>query len=490
MKAKNIMLAVKNSRLGLTGVAKIIMLSFTIIILSGSLVSAMTFQDSVDVRFTFNTSLSLSLSSSNITIAALAPGGSAYSNTIIVTVNTNNFYGYTLSAMVGGTGQTVANNTLYNSTTSTSFTSLASDASTTLANFQNNTWGYTTATSINSSTAYSGLSYNVEKIINKTTNRTGTADTGYPGTNSTSFTVGAKASTTQPAGSYSNVVTFVAVSNAAPRLYMQEVTASTLASLMPDVGNHYTLYDRRDEKAYTVTKLADGKYWMTSDLNLAGGTKLDSNNSDVPAGYTQSSPYFTLPASGVIASGTNLNSNYFSNSSTAYVFNTGNETDICGVDMPCNSYYSWIAATAGGKNASGNAVTANGYNAVASICPKGWRLPVATTANADPAINSNWMTGDFYNLLAAYGIYFEGTTLIEGETLFFENTGPGTTTNFLYNGNYHDGIPRYTDTSYWLATAKSSTQAYTYFWDFHNTETGLHYFDRKIGNPVRCVFGS
>ena len=251
-----------------------------------------------------------------------------------------------------------------------------------------------------------------------------------------------------------------------------------------------TLTDSRDGKTYTVAKLADGNWWMTSNLNLAGGTKLDSAGSDVPAGYTQSSPYYTLPTSETISSGTTLtNSSAFSNNATAYVFNTGNNTTTCDSSTPCNSYYSWLAATAGGKDSSGNAVETNGYNAAYSICPKGWRLPTATTSNAPATTSPNWKTGDWYALATAYGANLE-SNIYANTVTFYNNAGPGTTPNFLFagcyvSGSFYDGGSR---GLYWSATAGSSTGAYSM--DLYSgSVTSAANGQRRSGMSVRCMFG-
>jgi len=176
-----------------------------------------TFQDEIGVEFTFAPTLSIALDSNEVS-TEVVPGNYSYSETpVVITVSTNNVLGYTLSAKVGGTGQTAANNNLVstNENIDTVFTSVASDAALTLANFSPDYWGYTVAATVNSSTTFSGLSYNSDKVINATTNMSGTAATGYTGTSATNFRIGAKASDTQTAGEYTNVITFTVVGNVA-----------------------------------------------------------------------------------------------------------------------------------------------------------------------------------------------------------------------------------------------------------------------------------
>ena len=57
-------------------------------------VSALTYQNSVDVDFTINPSLSINLSANDLIINDLTPGSSSDSNIITVDVATNAGYGY------------------------------------------------------------------------------------------------------------------------------------------------------------------------------------------------------------------------------------------------------------------------------------------------------------------------------------------------------------------------------------------------------------
>ena len=265
--------------------------------------------------------------------------------------------------------------------------------------------------------------------------------------------------------------------------YMQEVGScpDTLTT-----GQVYSLKDSRDEQSYNVAKLADGKCWMITNLNLAGGTVLSSDKSDVP-----STNYYTLPASTTISSGTSVQSGQFSSDTTAYVFNTGNNTTTCNSSTPCNSYYSWLAATAGGKDSSGNAVSTDGYNAAYSICPKGWRLPTSTTSNANAQTSPNWKTGDWYALATAYGANLESNYYNSSDTNFYNNAGPGTNPNFLLAGSYYNGWFYLGGSTgyYWSSTASSSTNAYDLY--FSSGSVGLaSNSNRRRGASVRCVYGS
>ena len=244
----------------------------------------------------------------------------------------------------------------------------------------------------------------------------------------------------------------------------------------------YQLTDTRDSKPYNVAKLADGKIWMTSNLNLAGGTTLSSDKSDVP-----STNYYTLPASTAITSGTSVSSDQFSSDTGQYVFNTNNETSSqadCAELRPCNSYYSWLVATAGGKDASDNNVTANGADAAYSICPKGWRLP--TSGNQTAGDSNNWKKGDFYALATAYGASLESQHSEEPSN-FYSNAGPGTLPNFLITGRYRSGgVFTWGVGNYWSATSGSTTGGRYLYFRSGRVESATNN-GRGNGFPVRCI---
>ena len=267
--------------------------------------------------------------------------------------------------------------------------------------------------------------------------------------------------------------------------YLQDVTPAM--SRNTTVGTTTDLIDIRDGQTYKVAKLADGQIWMTSNLNLAGGTTLYSDDSDVAPANTRASgtPYYTLPDG-------NGYSGKFSDNTVAYVYNTGNETTSqadCTSTQPCNSYYSWLAATAGGKDASGTAVTGNGPDAAYSICPKGWRLPKSgNDSDTSATSTTGYKKGDFYKLATAYGANLESSNL-QNSAVFYNNAGPGTLPNFLLAGLYYSSTFAYGGSygSYWSSSSYSSTSAYrlTFSSSLVNSAESDY---RRVGFPVRCVF--
>ena len=266
------------------------------------------------------------------------------------------------------------------------------------------------------------------------------------------ITFGAKANSNTPIGSYELELTLSALVNPKPLLTISDITTmqqfknmaiddkySVLDSMVE--GESYTLKDSRDNQEYTVAKLFDGNIWMTKNLNLAGGTKLYTDTSNVPDGYPSSSnnPYYTLP---------NSSTSGFSNDSTAYVYNSGRTN--CS-SPSCYSYYSYPAVTVGTNP------NTDGVNATSDICPAGWRLPtqaeyqtLITTYNTGAKLVAS-------PFLGVYGGYYDNST--------------------FYNGG--------TSGHYWSSTASGSTTAY--YMSFNSSEANMGSDGKRYGFSARCI---
>lgn len=152
---------------------------------------------------------------------------------------------------------------------------------------------------------------------------------------------------------------------------MQNISASTIDSLVPTTGSSTTLKDTRDGQKYTVTKLTDGTIWMTQDLRFTG-TELTPADSNVESNIT-------LTYGADLSTGDSVTEPRIHNTDTA----------AHGV------WYNYTAASAGTVNTS-----ADGNDATQSICPAGWRLPTQTEINAvvsnstgfNPSTGGVWAT--------------------------------------------------------------------------------------------------
>ena len=421
--------------------------------------SAITYQNSSKVEFTFNPTITVSLSSYDLSISNLSPGDASDSNIITATVSTNAGYGYYLSATAGTTG---GNTNLTHSTDNTyTFTSLSSNKAN-LASFSDNTWGYSYsidngATWISGDNGSAIAGYNGLPLDADDSGATGVNllnTDSFAGTGSIKFKIGAKAATTQASGTYTGVVNFYAVTNPEPEPLTIE-TASTFQEVQECPSSLvteqiYTLQDARDGQEYKVAKLKDGKCWMLENLNLAGGTALSSTDTDFDSSYELPTDNgwsvvdgkLVLPASG----------GNFNNASKPFVSNSGNKTDCGAIDQttPCYSYYSWPAATL----SSGANIFEDSIDVPYSICPKGWHLPTARKSSAP-----NWQNNsDTYQLMRAYG--FNSTTSeSESDDDFLLQAGPGTVPNFIVSGFYQQSSSVNSAGRYgyiWTATASTN----------------------------------
>ena len=257
---------------------------------------------------------------------------------------------------------------------------------------------------------------------------------------------------------------------------MQFMDKYKLSTLMPKVGNSTTLYDMRDGQAYTVALLADGKYWMTKNLNLPGGTELHSYDTDMPEGYT-------LPTANNFQSGNRLPASTtagFDDNTKAFVYNSGNTT--CSSTSPCYSYYSWTAATLG----SGLNISTENTDAPYSICPKGWNLP--TSGNHE---SNGWKRGDFYQLAINYGVNLS-SNYYDLSATFYNNAGPGTTPNFLLGGFYNVSgsfVDGGASGRYWSSTSTGDSTQTRYLCFRSGNFGSADYGGRLVGFSVRCLFG-
>jgi len=192
-----------------------------------------------------------------------------------------------------------------------------------------------------------------------------------------------------------------------------------------------TLTDTRDNNTYTVSKLADGKCWMTKNLSIAGKT-ITPADSDVASNYT-------IPASSI--------SGFTSyDTSNAYVNSDG-------------GFYSWYTATAGTGTQS---LSTNGYNTTVSICPKGWRLPTSGNSNSD------------FNVL--YNNYNSSSALRSAPMNL-------TLSGYAYSSSMNDqGSGGY----YWSSTVYSFSNAYSLYLNSSGV-TPSDYSTKFYGFSVRCV---
>ncbi len=223
-----------------------------------------------------------------------------------------------------------------------------------------------------------------------------------------------------------------------PNICKANTTPNRTATQLDTDGSHHgdpnyvptkTLVDTRDNNTYTVSKLADGRCWMTQNLRIAGKT-ITPADSNVIANYT-------IPASSISGFNTYDTSN-------AYIDNT------------YGGYYTWYTATAD----TGTQSMSSG-NTTVSICPKGWRLPTSENSGEFKTLYDNYKSS---LALRSNPVNFTFSGLVGSSSL--GNQGS--------SGNY------------WSSTVNSNYGAYTlYLGASHVYPT---YGDNKyLGFSIRCI---
>ena len=418
------------------------------------------------------------------------PSGTFSSTNINLAISTNNNTGYALYFSTAD-----QDNHMHSQNPSNTETIAPVTNSVTEANFPNNSWGYSLSeTAPTDTTTYQAIPTNSD-IALKTTSAA--SSDNY------NLTFGAKVDTTIPSGTYTNTVTVSAVAN--PPLitdmgsltYMQDMTPEVCGET--EVGTTTRLTDKRDNKQYWVTKLADNNCWMTQnlDLDLSTSKALTPDDSDVssnwtptvsttttifnsssntgqyswdPGMYVKSDPdgyskycnnVSSLSNSSCTSAGWTDVSNMTPMSDGA--INTAISGNTYNAHYLVGNYYQWNAATAGGSTADSSATS--------SICPKGWRLPANTTTprefqslmiTYDIDINNN-STSSGSSKITRYPLYFHPSGDIDSGSL--RNAG-GT------------GV-------YWSSTAYSDVTYSLYFNSNYIYPTNDIY--RYFGQSVRCL---
>ncbi len=436
-----------------------------------------------------NSSVSLNVSDEDMAATTVPVTGVAYrSHNVTVNATDISSYSLTISYAEDNGAMRLEQNQNF---------SLSDANGTTMINMAEDSWGWTwtntsTATNDYADLNYYGMPQLGTSAINKST---GLVTNGSPADHNANFTgkliFGAKFSSQlseKAMGTYhtSAMLSLAAIPNFITQKWstgidsgianMQDMTAEicnqvdkpTSASdsvptlVLEDTrGGGYT--NGNNENSYILAKLGDGNCWMmqnikltVEDLNTAtGSTKLTILNSDV--------------ASDTDISGTTINtlsSNYFRNEDyyKSMIYNPS-ETENSR-QKGYGAYYSWCAATAGKCSAE------------ASICPKGWKLPLAfptTTSGTRP----NYMNLSTIQLTSGRSNDY-GLSNAPGYKV-----GYGFFTQAGYVSQY--GLSSVGDRGlYWTASPDSTMNAY-YAYFYYMADTSYESGNRGLGIPVRCV---
>ena len=369
-------------------------------------------------------------------------------------------------------------------------------STTTYANLPVNRWGYSFVKGTTVQDSYKAMPATLRSTALDSNTSTSIKDETRTYMLSFAANIGAD----KPAGTYTNSVTMsvvsspLEVSNEFGIDTMQEMTSSVCAGVA--AGTTDQLRDTRDGKYYWVTKLADGKCWMTQnlDLDLSTSKALTPADTDVSSNWTPGFTTATQATSSTVNSGSQTETRSWSLGN--YRITKPTESNNCGsakndlsqctaqftvYNTPTTqnkdenahyivgNHYQWNAATAG----TGGSITSG--QATSSICPKGWKLPESNST----------AVGSFGGLLSKYSIVNSDTasmTKLTSSPLYFVRGGyVYQSTTYLFRDAGDRGY-------YWSSTPNSdgSYAYYLGFWSTGSIDPSYNYA-RNYGFSVRCI---
>lgn len=316
-------------------------------------------------------------------------------------------------------------------------------------------------------------------------------------------------SPTQAAGTYLGQVKYLLTHPSATEPGTNYFIMQEVANWKNDLDEEESVQaiDIRDGKIYWITKLKDGHIWMTQNLDFDIDTARtythndtdlgwDTNNFDANATWTPDATNgkYNLPINGTSVSNWSNQNNYPYSADPGDVYyytSNSSDNDIKYTSLSActtaghtageckhyhaGNYYNWTAAIASNNSSS---LTAQYANAPNSICPKGWRLPIAT--------NANQSIYEFGELLYQQGIIETKTSTSYAENGF--NDIRKTPLWLVRTGRIYSGIlDNMAKTGYyWSSTVVDRDNAYRS--SFNSSDAiSRNSIDKFYGWSVRCL---
>jgi len=289
------------------------------------------------------------------------------------------------------------------------------------------------------------------------------------------------------------------------------------------------LTDQRDNKVYTIAKLADGNCWMAENLKLENEATIGNNinnsaitNRSLAQGYggvftglavverdtfwgtgADNSLYTTagpLPGYNTISgnNGTHRMPRYnnsnttWNDNSTSALYPTGPSQDILAINNSnifnnyihsYGNYYTWAAAIA---DTSDYTIENSHTDIYTSICPAGWHLPYGN--NGVSGTNQGGKAGGWAYLdrqMGGQGDTDSVNSAIGASNSYLWRAFPNniTLSGHLFTDFYGRGSSAY----YWSTSAKNNTMAYIMYITSARIDPGVNDASKYLGFSVRCV---
>ena len=319
----------------LTGVIKIITLSFVSLTFVNGLVSA---SENITTSVGVQSSLTLTMPTTALSLN-LDPSSTTFGyKDLPISVGTNNETGFTMTVSTANDNTNLVNTADSNTVIETLPPSSPTTTGYTDADFIVNKWGYKNGLSNNYFPFQSGATV----LENDTpTNE-----------KSTTLRFATKIDYMQPEGTYSTTFNFSLVANPVVQ-YMQDITPAICESLA--FADNYTVVDKRDDKEYTA-RWINGSCWMTQNLRFIGSPTDPTGTMTIDPSSTNTDVAKTISYTD------SLSPNTYDD---AKLRDSNNTTT--GV------WYNYALASAMTIRGSSNS-----NPQVYDICPSGWRIPTQT----------------------------------------------------------------------------------------------------------------
>ena len=325
---------------------------------------------------------------------------------------------------------------------------------------------------------------------------------------------------------------------------MQDITSTNKTTVLASMteGTQYTLIDKRDSKEYKIAKLADGKVWMTQNLDLDLDSSRTYTNEDTDLGWnTSTNQYDTAswtPSRSTYATTANnihewcqggiwnTQDGYCENNNTPESYDPGDlywntttsdYSDWIAYHSSCNystsgpscdeslnplstyvsstgtqqyhlgNYYNWAAAIASndaGVYGAYNETTGEYENLEThqSICPAGWTLPYAYETYNNNTYQSE---GDFADLWTEYGWDSNSYSYIFTDGISTVWSAPlyFVPAGGFYGNLWNAGL----DGAFWSSVASGDYYARGAVFNVNSKPSAAGDPDRYYGNSIRCL---
>ena len=260
-----------------------------------------------------------------------------------------------------------------------------------------------------------------------------------------------------------------------PKVYMQELNSTSIATLLPNIGDTIVAYDNRDEESYLIGKLADGRYWMLDNLRLdptvtsLATLQNNTNASSQTLAFLKngggSEPYAPIAVSSGWESSAqdqyNLPYVHTADKDNT-IFSYGSGSGKIGV------YYNYCAASAGGYCYSSASPSTDPdptslVDVKEDLCPTGWRMPTGGEG------------GEYEALFSAYS----------DNVANFENVLSITLTGYFFSG--HIGWQGEGQFGYFWSSTRSNASSIHDLVVYSNISVYASGFARYGGLPIHCI---